>query len=359
MLLGYGVESDHEAAKGRRGSRLRKPPWTPGVGLALRSARSYIALSMQTRTLGFTDIRFSEIALGTWGLSSGVYGPIEPSRYEAVVREAWERGVTTFDVAPLWGHTESEWRTAAALGDHLKDAVLISRVGRVREGKHLASRFDSQSIIEQAEASLGRLGRSYIDVLLLHHPPLKVLEADLFRKGIEHLITTGKIRAWGASISSIEEGRLAIKTGAHAICLTHHLLEPDTLHELTSDLKHYGCGAIVRSPLCYGLLAGQWSKDTVFGAPEDHRSRRWDREAFLTRLDQVEDKRFLVQGEVPDLATAALRFVLSSPLVSTVCVGARSAKQIAHAAMASREPPYLPDEDLMRLLGKDAIAKAL
>lgn len=289
---------------------------------------------MQTRSLGMTDIRLSEIALGTWGLASGAYGRVEPSRYEAVVRQAWDRGVTTFDVAPLWGHTESEWRTAAALGDHLKHAVLISRVGRVREGKDLVSRFDSQSIIEQVEASLGRLGRSDIDVLLLHHPPLKVLHSDLFRKGVEHLITTGKIRTWGASISSIEEGRLAIETGARAICLTHHLLEPDVLHELASDIESHGCGVIVRSPLCYGLLSGAWSKDTVFDASSDHRSRRWDREAFLTRLDQVESKRFLVQGEVPDLATAALRFVLASPLVTTACVGARSTAQIAHAVRA-------------------------
>jgi aryl-alcohol dehydrogenase-like predicted oxidoreductase len=312
---------------------------------------------MQTRTLGFTDIHCSEIALGTWGLASGVYGRVEPSRFEGVVREAWEHGITTFDVASLWGETESEWRTAAALGDHLKHAVLISRAGRVREGKDLTSRFDSQSIIEQVEASLRRLGRGHIDVLLLHHPPLKVLGSDLFRKGLDHLIATGKIRAWGASISSIEEGRLAMKVGAQAICLTHHLLEPETFHELASDLEHHGCSAIVRSPLCHGLLSGQWSKDTVFPAPDDHRNRRWDRDALITRLEHVEDLRFLVKNDVPDLATAALRFAISNPFVLTACVGARNVAQVAHAAQASRQPPYLPPEDLQRLLGKKAEAK--
>lgn len=325
-----------------------------GIDLAFSLLHSYIAGAMQTRTLGLTNIRFSEIALGTWGLAGGAYGRVEPSRYESVVREAWERGITTFDIAPLWGNTESEWRTAAALGDHLKHAVLISRVGRLREGKALTNRFDSQSIIEQVEASLGRLGRSHIDVLLLHNPPLKVLGSDLFRKGIDHLITTGKIRAWGASVGSVEEGRLAMKVGANAICLVHHLLEPEMLCELAADLEHHKCGAIVRSPLCYGLLSGTWSKETMFLTPGDHRNRRWDRDAFLARLDEVESKRFLVKGDVPDLATAALRFVLSNPLVVTACVGARSPQQVAHAAMASRKPPYLPDEDLMRLLGKGA-----
>lgn len=306
---------------------------------------------MQTRTLGRTDVRLSEIALGTWGLASGAYGAIEPSRFEAVVKEAWERGVRTFDVAPLWGDGASEWRTAAALGDHLKDATLVTRAGQAIEGKGISGRFDSQSLIESAEASLKRLGRDTIDVLMLHDPPEKVLASDLFRKGLEHLVASGKVRAWGACVATAEEGRLAAQAGASAIGIVHHLLEPDVLHDLGAALKQHGCGAIVRSPLCYGLLAGTWSDATEFPF-EDHRSRRWDRGALATRLAQVEEKRFLVHDDVPDLATAALRFALASPFVGTVCVGARTPEQIAHAARASREPPYLPDVDLARLMGK-------
>lgn len=306
---------------------------------------------MQTRTLGRTDVRLSEISLGTWGLASGAYGAVEPSRFEAVVKEAWEKGVTTFDVAPLWGGGESEWRTAAALGDHLKDAVFVSRAGQIQEGTGLSGRYDSQSIIEEVEASLKRLGRDHLDVLLLHNPPAKVLSSDLFRKGIEHLVATGKLRAWGASVITTEEGRLAMEVGAGALGVAHHLLEPDVLHDLGAGMKHHGCGAIVRSPLCYGLLAGAWTEETEF--PEtDHRSRRWDRRALDVRLAQVEELRFLVRDDVPDLATAALRFALASPFVATVSVGARTPAQIAHAALASREPPYLPDEDMARLMGK-------
>jgi aryl-alcohol dehydrogenase-like predicted oxidoreductase len=306
---------------------------------------------MQTRTLGRTDVRLSEISLGTWGLASGAYGAVEPSRFEAVVKKAWEVGVTTFDVAPLWGSGESEWRTAAALGDHLKEAVFVSRAGQIPEPSGPSARFDSQSIIDEVEASLKRLGREHLDVVLLHHPPAKVLQSDLFRKGIDHLIATGKIRAWGASVVTAEEGRAAMELGAGAIGVAHHLLEPDVLHDLGGGMKHHGCGAIVRSPLAYGLLAGAWSEETEF--PEtDHRSRRWDRRAFDVRLEQVEGMRFLVHDDVPDLATAALRFALSSPFVATVSVGARTPEQIAHAALASRMPPYLPDEDMARLMGK-------
>lgn len=311
---------------------------------------------MLTRTLGRTDVRLSEITLGTWGLASGAYGAVDPSRYEAVVKEAWDKGVTTFDVAPLWGDGESEWRTGAALGDLLKDAVFISRAGQVKDGSAISGRFDSQALIEGVEASLTRLRRDRLDVLLLHNPPAKVLQSDLFAKGIEHLIATGKIRAWGASVATTEDARLAMEKGASALCIAHHLLEPHVLHDLGSALKDHGCGVIVRSPLCYGLLAGAWSEETEF--PEtDHRSRRWDRRAFDVRLAQTDDLRFLVHDDVPDLATAALRFALISPFVGTVCVGARTPAQIAHAALASRVPPYLDDADLARVLGKRGVSK--
>lgn len=309
---------------------------------------------MQTRTLGRSDVRLSEIALGTWGLASGAYGAVEPSRYEAVIKAAWEKGVTTFDVAPLWGDGESEWRTAAALGDHLKDAIFISRAGQLKEGGGIAGRYDSQSLIEHVEGSLKRLGRDHLDVLLLHNPPMKVLGSDMFAKGIEHIVASGKVRAWGASIATTDEARLALKLGASALGIAHNLLERSVLHDLGSALEQQGAGAIVRSPLCYGLLSGTWNEHTEF-PDTDHRSRRWDRGALDVRLKQVEALRFLVHDDVADLATAALRFALTSPNVATVCVGARSVEQVAHAVLAAREPPYLPEADLARLRGKGIV----
>lgn len=316
---------------------------------------------MQTRTLGnLSDVRLSEISLGTWGLASGAYGEkVEPSRYEAVVKRAWEAGVTTFDVAPLWGDGESEWRTAAALGDHLKSAVFVTRTGQAKEGDRMSGRFDSQQIIEDVEASLRRLGRDSVDVLLLHNAPLKVLRSDLYQKGVRHLVETGKVRAWGASVVTAEEGRAALDAGAQALGITHHALDPHVLHDLAAALKQAGAGVIVRSPLCYGLLAGRWSAETKF-EKDDHRSRRWDASSFAERLRQVEELRFLVKDDVPDLATGALRFALSSPFVTSVSVGARTVEQIASAAAASRgegTKSGLGDEDLARLAKSIGIAK--
>jgi aryl-alcohol dehydrogenase-like predicted oxidoreductase len=306
---------------------------------------------MQTRSLGFSDVVVSEITLGTWGLATGAYGPVEPSRFEAVVCEAFDRGITTFDVAPLWGDGEGERRVRAGLGERVKDAVFIGRAGLSSVDGAPVARFEGEALVADVEGSLGRLGRDCLDVLLLHNPPLKAMQSELWQRSMEDLLETGKIRAWGVACGNADEARFALKIGAQAVGLVHHLLAPDLLHELAPSIKEAGAGMIGRSPLLHGLLAGRWDAQTEF-AFDDHRSRRWDRSGMAVRLEQVERVRFLVEGEVPDLATAALRYALSSPFVSTVCVGARTVEQAAAAAAASRPAPLLPDRALARLLGK-------
>ena len=100
---------------------------------------------MQTRTLGRTDLRVSEITLGTWGLASGSYGPVRPARVEETIREALEAGVTTFDCAPVWG--DSEAQVGAVLRDAKADAVVITRGGaRLVKGKLLQS-FTAEALV--------------------------------------------------------------------------------------------------------------------------------------------------------------------------------------------------------------------
>ncbi len=301
-----------------------------------------------TRALGGTDLRVSEIALGCWGLAAQSYGKVDPAQFEATVRAAWDRGVTTFDISALWGDGAGERRLGLALGSDLANAVIIDRVGQTMVEGRVQAQFDAPAILRDVEQSLQRLGRSSLDVLLLHNPPPKVLATEFFQKGTGYLQSSGLIRAWGVSVGTLEEARLAIDHGAQVLCLVHNLVHRADLPELVSLIEQNGVGVLVRSPLLYGVLSGRFNAETRF-AETDHRSRRWSAEAWKRRVEDLERYRFLVAGEVPDLATAALRFVLSSPVVGAAIVGARTPEQIGHAAAASREPPYLPADHVARL----------
>jgi aryl-alcohol dehydrogenase-like predicted oxidoreductase len=304
--------------------------------------------TVATRLLGATDVRVSEIALGTWGLAAQSYGKVDPAVFEATVRAAWDAGVTTFDIAPLWGQGMGERRLGLALGEQLGEAVIIARVGQSLVEDRVQAQFDAPAILRDVEQTLMRLGRGTLDVLLLHDPPLKVIASEYFQKATGYLLSSGMIKCWGASVGTVEEARLAIEQGAQVLCLVHNLVHRDALAELAPLLTERGIGVLARSPLLYGVLSGRFGADTKF-ATDDHRSRRWTPESWTRRLEEVDRYRFLVEGEVPDLAIGALRYVLSSPVVGAALVGARSPEQIRHAAQASRTPPYLPPDHAAKI----------
>ncbi|MGF1466135.1 MAG: aldo/keto reductase [Sandaracinaceae bacterium] len=301
---------------------------------------------MDTRPLGRSDLRLSQIALGTWGLTENSYGHVDAVRLRETLDTALERGITTFDCAPLWGDGASERAVAEALERAGVQGVVITRGGVRRVDGVLRRSFTQGALVADAEESLRRLGRETIDLWLLHNPGLTALRRDDWREAVHDLEASGKVRHWGIAIGEAEEARIALSAGAQAVCLTHNLLAPGMLKELLSDLEAHGAGVIVRSPLAYGLLGGHWQEGHTF-AEDDHRSRRWDASALRQRVRHVGVLRFLVGRGHPDLATAAIRFALTSRQVSTVAVGCRSPYQVSAAVAAPGTP--IEDEDLRRL----------
>src|SRR5688572_22267915 len=113
---------------------------------------------MNSRTLGRSDVRVSEIALGTWGLAAGAYGTVSTPQFERTVTRAIELGLTTFDCAPTWGEDgASERIVARAVGDRRKGVVYVTRGGAALEGAKVVRRFDADALVQDCEASLKRL----------------------------------------------------------------------------------------------------------------------------------------------------------------------------------------------------------
>lgn len=301
---------------------------------------------METRVLGRTDVRLTEIALGTWGLTAGSYGRVDGARVEATVQRALDSGVRTFDVSPLWGESEA---IVGRLGKSLRDeCTYITRAGVEPSPSGAKVRFDRAALIGDCEASLVRLATDRVDLLLMHQPSEQALRGDAIPDAAEALLRDGKIRAWGVSVGTAVEARLAIAAGAHALCLVHNVLSSDLLDDLLTDIAVAGVGVLAHTPLGYGLLAGTFSIDETFAA-DDHRSRRWDADTLLRRLAAVGQLGFLVHGPVRTAAEAALRFVLANSMVTSCIVGARSPAQAASAAAASVGVPYLPEDELVRI----------
>lgn len=299
---------------------------------------------MHERNLGDTDLRLSEITLGTWGLS-GAYGPMPENLVRETLDAAVEAGVGCVDVAPLWGDMETRVGELLEAHEQLK---VITRGGAVLEDGEVRHRFDPEALRDDLERSRERLRRQSLDIWLLHDPPEEALAGDEPFATAASFVEEGAAKAWGVATTHHEVAERALQAGAKAICVPHHLFASDLVADLRATLEAKGAGVLARSPLCHGLLSGRWTEYRRF-ADDDHRKQRWSPNALAIRVRQVAQIRFLVKEQVRSLTAASLRFALDAPTVSTVIVGARRPAQVRNIDQLVGDPPYLEEPDRVRL----------
>ena len=302
---------------------------------------------VQRRKLGKTDMDFSEVALGLWGLS-GASGPVSDEIIKETLEGALESGVNVFDMAPLWGAGSAEEIVGETFKEKRNEVRYVTRGGVVWENDAVSKRFDVETLEADCEASLERLKTDWIDLWLLHDPPEEVALDEKVYELAKRLKAEGMIRAFGVSTANIDVARAAIGTGIDALCLPVNMLHSDNLKDLESDIEESGCGVLASSPLCHGLLTGRWTEYRRF-ADDDHRAARWTSGALKTRVRTVNKLRYMVHDEVTNLASAALRYVLGQKGVTSAVLGARRPAQVQDLARMAGKPPYLPEGDLERL----------
>ena len=312
---------------------------------------------MKSRRLGNTEISVSEIGLGCWPIGGASFRGGKPTGWSGVdvmesietVRLAWRQGITFYDTADAYGRGKSEVLVGMGLYEHKTDAVVCTKVGMSLAAP--GQDFSEPYIQGALDASLTRLERDHIDLYLLHGPPLDLMGEALFGL-MDRLKSTGKIKAWGVSISPvetsdkvIEEGMRAMEGGAETIQLVYNILQQAEGDALFPVAQERGVGIIVRVPLASGWLTGKYDSSTVF--PEDDlRSLRYTPERVRETAEKVAHLEFLLE-EADSMAEAAIRFVLSQPSVSTVIPGAKNPGQLA--ALTGAAGKTLSDSALSRI----------
>jgi aryl-alcohol dehydrogenase-like predicted oxidoreductase len=257
-------------------------------------------------------------------------------------------GVSIIDTADAYGGGRMEQLVGQAVAG-IGEVVLVTKGGLDRGTSPPSKRFDRVHLRQSVERSLRRLSRDFIDVYLLHNPLATTLTGGEAIDTLLELRDEGKIAHWGISAGDVEVGRTALRKGAEVIELAYNLLHSWDLHRLAGEIMVAGAGVLAHSTLAYGLLAAQWSKDREF-AQGDHRSDRWSKPELARRIDQVDAFRFLVQGEVETMRSAAIRFVLSSSIVTSAVLGPRTAAQLEDVVReVGIGPVYLRDAALARI----------
>lgn len=289
----------------------------------------------------------SELSLGTWGLSGDGYGPVHGSDQDAVIDRALAMGVTLFETADCYGNGRMEQR----LGERLpKDGtVVVTKVGTRRETPVARKDFSVAYLKDAIARSQERLRRDVLDCVLLHNPSSQAFNSGELGAFMASLVEEGKLRSWGASVGNAEAGRSAISYGAQVLEIAFNIFHQEEYKELEAQIISFQIGLLARSVLAHGLLCGQWPPTKEF-ARTDHRSERWSIDELRRRITQLNAVRTLLSEELPSLRSIALRFALSSDLVSSAVLGPRTSLQLDQLVReAGKAPPYIEPGKLINL----------
>lgn len=298
------------------------------------------------RKLGNSGVELGPLTIGTWGLCAESYGPVAPEDRVATLTRAIELGITSFDMAPTWGSDGlSERSVARAVGSRRSEMVYITRAGYVPTEDGPVPAFAPDEVRAQVERSLTNLATDVIDVLLLSHPTFSSFLDESLPQLLDALVTEGKVRTWGVSVSHVDDARSALELGAKVLCLPFNMVQPDIVWDLTSDCRERGVGLLARSVLAHGLLSGRWSEKRHF-TPDDHRMFRWSADALGARVRQAGEYKRRIAPAAPSMATVALQFALAHELVASAIFGPRTPLQVASALEAVATPSSLTVADL-------------
>jgi len=223
---------------------------------------------MQKRLLGQSGLEVSAIGLGCMGMSYG-YGPaLDKTRAIALIRSAYERGVTFFDTAEAYGPFTNESLLGESLAPFREHVVIASKFG-FKNGD-VAQGLDSrpENIRAVAEASLKRLNTDCIDLFYQHRVDPDVPVEDVAGT-VKQLIREGKVKHFGLSEAGAQTIRRAHAIQPVAALQSEYSLwwrEPEK--EILPLLAELGIGFVPFSPLGKGFLTGSIDAGTSFAADD-------------------------------------------------------------------------------------------
>ena len=307
---------------------------------------------MHHRPFNGSTRQVSDIGLGCWQIG-GSWGEVEESTAMQILADAQDAGINFFDTADVYGGGRSENLIGRFLKDRgLKDEIFVAtklaRKGDVTDPQNVSP----ASIAAYTEGSLARLGVEALDLTQLH-----CISTDLLRDGaafdaLRNLKKQGKIKAFGASVESMEEAEICMaQEGLASLQIIFNCFRQKPIHTIFDAAKERKIALIIRLPLASGLLAGKMSKQTEF-AEDDHRNFNADGEKFNvgetfaglefeTGVEAADAMKPVLTGAADGatMAQASLRWILDHDAVTTVIAGASRPSQVRDNAAASDLPP--------------------
>jgi aryl-alcohol dehydrogenase-like predicted oxidoreductase len=293
---------------------------------------------LSTAQLGRTGLQITRVGLGAWAIGGGGWefgwGPQEDEQSLAAIRRALEQGVNWIDTAAAYGFGRSEEVVGRALADVPRGErpYVFTKCSLLEgPGRRVVHNLKRDSILREAEASLGRLGLDAIDLYQIHwpNPPEDIEEgwgalAELKEQG---LVSHIGVSNFDADQLRRIEGIAPVET----IQPQYSLIERDSERELLPFAEREEIGVIVYSPMGSGLLTGKMTRARIEQFPEDDWRKgdeRFQEPQLSGNLELVERLRTVAARHDTEPGTVAVAWTLRNPVVDGAIVGFRRPDQV-------------------------------
>lgn len=287
---------------------------------------------------GHSGLLLPAISLGLWH-NFGSVDIFENGR--AIIRRAFDRGVTHFDLAnnygPEPGSAEENFGIVLQkdFSGSLRDELIISTKAGYRMWPGPYGEWGSRKyLLSSLDQSLKRMKLDYVDIFYSHRPdPNTPIEETM--QALDHAVRSGRALYAGISNYSAEESKKAISILRELCtpCIIHQpkysMFERWVEDGLLKVLEEEGVGCIPFSPLAQGLLTNKYLK----GIPEDSRAAKSSghlqvQEVTPEKIDKVKKLNAIAESRDQSLAQMAIAWLLKDKRITTVLIGASSVAQL-------------------------------
>jgi aryl-alcohol dehydrogenase-like predicted oxidoreductase len=311
---------------------------------------------MDYTRLGSSGLKISRITLGCMSFGEPDRGDnqwtLAGEAAEPIFRQAAESGITFWDTANAYSDGTSEEIVGRAVRKYAsrESIVLATKVFfRMYDGPG-GGGLSRRAILEQIDASLGRLGTDYVDLYQIHRfDPETPVEETM--EALHDVVRAGKVRYLGASsmwawqFAKLQHAAdLGGWTRFVSMQNQYSLVQREEEREMFGLLADQGVGSIPWSPLAKGRLARPWTDQSTHRAEVDPLHQRYDGDENRPIVDAVQ--RVAEARGVP-MAQVALAWVLRNPSVDAPIVGPTKSHHLADAVAAL--DLELTDEEAARL----------
>src|SRR5579884_1531120 len=286
---------------------------------------------MHYRKLGTTEAEVSELGFGAWGIGGKQWQGARDDESLKALRRSFELGVNFVDTALAYGDGHSEQLVGQAVNESFQRVYVATkvppknRIWPASPSTPISEVFPYDYVVRCTEESLRNLKTEQIYLQQFHVWTDAWVNTDEWRRAVEDLRRSGKVRYFGISITEHEPDSAleAVKTGViTAVQVIYNIFDQSAEKNLFPLCQKMKVGVLARVPLDEGGLTGTIDENTTF-EPGDFRESyfRGDRKRQVREhVEALQRDLKDIPGTLPQIA---IRFCLSHKAVTSVIPGMR------------------------------------